>query len=108
VAVAVRVFQADLVHVLMSVLGPVVVGVGVLVGHVVVRMRGVRMCVSLFAVVVLVRMRRVVGVLLGHGCQLSLRIPLRNMLFLLRIQFACVRGDDSAAAFRAFSPPSAR
>jgi hypothetical protein len=108
VAVAVRVFQADLVHVLMGVLGPVVVGVGVLVGHVVVRMRGVRMCVSLFAVVVLVRVRRVMGVLVGHGCQLSLRIPLRNMLFLLRIQFAWVRGDDSAAAFRAFNPPSAR
>ena len=103
-AVAVRVFQAGLVRVLMSVLGPVVVGVGVLVGHMVVRMRGVRMCVSLFAVVVLVRVRRVVGVLLGHGCQLSLR----NMLVLLWIQCAWVRGADSAAAFRAFSPPSKR
>jgi hypothetical protein len=77
--VAVRVFQAGLVHVLMSVLGPVLVGVGVLVGHMVVRMRGVRMCVSLFAVAVLVGVRRVVGVLLGHGCQLSMR----NMLFIL-------------------------
>src|SRR5262249_30964273 len=52
VVVAVRVFQAGLVHVLMSVLGPVVVGVGVLVGDMVVLMRGVRMAVSLFAMVV--------------------------------------------------------
>jgi hypothetical protein len=74
--VAVHVFQAGLVHVLMSVLGPVVVSVGVLVGHMVVLMRGVRMCVSLFAVLVFVRMRRVVGVLLGHGCHLLVR----NML----------------------------
>jgi hypothetical protein len=74
--VAVRVFQAGLVHVLMSVLGPVLVSVGVLVGHMVVLMRGVRMCVSLFAVLVFVRMRRVVGVLLGHGCHLLVR----NML----------------------------
>ena len=88
-------------HMRMSVLGPVVVGVGVLVGHMVVRMRGVRMCVSLFAVVVLMRVRRVVGVLLGHGCQLSLR----NMLVLLWIQFGWVRGADSATAFR---PPSMR
>jgi hypothetical protein len=74
--VAVRVFQAGLVHVLMSVLGPVLVSVGVLVGHMVVLMRGVRMCMSLFAVLVFVRMRRVVGVLLGHGCHLLVR----NML----------------------------
>jgi hypothetical protein len=74
--VAVHVFQAGLVHVLMSVLGPVFVSVGVLVGHMVVLMRGVRMCVSLFAVLVFVRMRRVVGVLLGHGCHLLAR----NML----------------------------
>jgi hypothetical protein len=74
--VAVRVFQAGLVHVLMSVLGPVLVSVGVLVGHMVVLMRGVRMCVSLFAVLVFVRMRRVVGVLLGHGSHLLVR----NML----------------------------
>jgi hypothetical protein len=74
--VAVHLFQAGLVHVLMSVLGPVVVSVGVLVGHMVVLMRGVRMCVSLFAVLVFVRMRRVVGVLLGHGCHLLVR----NML----------------------------
>jgi hypothetical protein len=65
---------------------------------------GVRMCVCLFAVLVFVRVRRVVGVLLGHGCQLSLR----NMLVLLWIQFVWVRGADSAAVFRAFSPPSMR
>ena len=73
---AVHVLQAGLMHVLMSVLGPVVVGMGVLVAHMVVLMRGVRMSVSLFAVLVLVGVRRVVGVLLGHGCQLSMR----NML----------------------------
>jgi hypothetical protein len=81
VDVAVDVFKAGLMHVLMSVLGPVVVGVGMLVRDVVVLMRRVRVCVRLFAVVVFVRVRRVVGVLLGHGCHLSLR----NMLFLWRI-----------------------
>lgn len=103
-AVAVRLFQAGLVHVLMSVLSPVAVGVGVFVGHVVVRMRGVRVCVGLLAVLVLVRMRRVVGVLLGHGCQLSLR----SVLSFLWIQFAWGAGAESAAPFRAFSPPSGR
>jgi hypothetical protein len=73
VAVAVHILQAGLMHMLMSVLGPVVVGVGMLVAHMVVLMRGVRMRVSLFAVLVLVRVWRVVGVLLGHGCQLSLK-----------------------------------
>jgi hypothetical protein len=73
VAVVVRVFQAGLVHVLMGVLGPIVVWVRVFVGHVVVRVGGVRVGVSLIAVLVLVRVRRVVGVLFGHGYQLSLR-----------------------------------
>jgi hypothetical protein len=100
----VRLFQAGLVHVLMSVLSPVVVGVGVFVSHVVVRMGGVRVCVSLVAVLVLVRVRRVVGVLLGHDCQLSLR----NMSFFLWIQLAWGAGAESAATFRAFSPPSGR
>lgn len=72
-AVVVRVFQAGLVHVLMGVLSPIVVWVRVFVGHVVVRMGGVRVGVSLIAVLVLVRVRRVVGVLLGHDYQLSLR-----------------------------------
>ena len=103
-AVAVRLFQARLVHVLMSVFGPVVVGVGVLVGDVVVRMRGVCVRVSLLAVLVFVRVRRVVGVLIGHDCQLSLR----NMSFLLWIQFAWGAGAESAAPFTAFSPPSGR
>lgn len=70
VGVAVNVFQAGLMYVLVSVHGPVFVGVGVLVRDVVVLMCGVRMCVSHVAVVVFVRMRRVVTVLLGHGCQL--------------------------------------
>ena len=104
VVVVVRLFQAGLVHVLMSVLSPVDVGVGVFVGHVVVRMGGVRVCVSLVAVPVLVRVRRIVGVLLGHDYQLSLR----NMWFLLWIQLAWGAGAESAAAFRAFSPPSGR
>jgi hypothetical protein len=71
VVVAVRVFQAGLVHMLMRVLGPVVVSVGVFMGHVVVGMRGVRVGVGFLAVLVLVRMRRIVGVLLGHGHLLS-------------------------------------
>ena len=103
--VVVRLFQAGLVHVLMSVLSPVVVGVGVLVGDVVVRMLGVCVRVSLLAaVLVLVRVRSVVGVLIGHDCQLSLR----NISFLLWIQFGWGAGAESAATFTAFSPPSAR
>ena len=101
---AVRLFQARLVHVLMSVLSPIVVGVGVFVGHMVVRMGGVWVGVSLLAVLVLVRVRRVVGVLIGHDCQLSLR----NMAFLLWIQFAWGASAESAATFTAFSPPSGR
>jgi hypothetical protein len=42
-------------------------------------MRGVRMCVGLFAMLVFVRMRRVMGVLLGH----DRRLLVRNMLWLL-------------------------
>jgi hypothetical protein len=74
VAVAVYLFQAGLVHVLMSVLGPIFVGMRVLVSDMVVLMRGVRVCMSLFAVLVLVlvRVRCVVGVLLGHGCHLPM------------------------------------
>jgi hypothetical protein len=68
VGVAVNILEAGLVHVLMSVLGSIFVGVGVLVGDMVVLVRGVRMCVSHVAMVVVVGMRRVVGVLVGHGC----------------------------------------
>jgi hypothetical protein len=71
--VAVGLFQPGFVHVLMSVLSPVVVGVGVFVGHVVVRMGGVCVAVRFWTVLVLVRVWCVVGVLLGHGYQLSLR-----------------------------------
>ena len=70
VGVAVNVFQAGLMYMLMSVLGPVFVRVGVLVRDVVVVMCGVRMCVSYVAMVVFMRMRRVVTVLLGHSCRL--------------------------------------
>jgi hypothetical protein len=79
VGVAVNVFEAGLVHVLMRVFGSVVVRVGVFVRDMVVLMRRVRMCVSLLAMVVLVRMRCVMGVLLGHGRLLLVR----NMLCLL-------------------------
>ena len=65
--VVVHIFEVGLVHVLMGVLGSVLVGVGVLVRHVVVLMRGVRVRVSLAAMVVFVCVRRVVGVLVGHG-----------------------------------------
>jgi hypothetical protein len=67
VAVVVHVFEFGLVYVLMSVLGPILVGVGVLVRHVVVVVRGVRVGVSLAAMVVFVGVRGVVGVLFAHG-----------------------------------------
>jgi hypothetical protein len=67
VGVVVHVFEVGLVHVLMSVLRPVLVGVGVLVRHVVVVMRGVGVCVSVAAVVVFVRVRCVMGVLFAHS-----------------------------------------
>jgi hypothetical protein len=67
VGVFVHVFEVGLVLVLMNVLRPVLVDVEVLVRHVVVVMRGVRVCVSLAAVVVFVRMRCVMGVLFAQG-----------------------------------------
>jgi hypothetical protein len=79
VRVAVNVFEARLVHVLVSVLGSVFVCVWVLVCHMVVFMRGVRMRMGHFAMLVFVRMRRVMGVLLGHDC----RLLVWNMLWLL-------------------------
>jgi len=79
VRVAVNVFEAGLVHVLVGVLGSVFVRVRVLVRHVVVLMRGVRMCMGHIAMLVFVCMRRVMGVLLGH----SFRLLVRNMLWLL-------------------------
>ena len=68
-----NVFEAGLVHVLMRVFGPVVVRVGMFVCHVVVLMRGVRMCMGHIAMVVFVRMRCFMGVLFGHGYRLLLR-----------------------------------
>jgi hypothetical protein len=73
VGVAVNVFEAGLVHVLMRVFGAVFVRVGMLVCDMVVLMRGVRMCMGHVAMVVFVRVRRVMAVLLGHGCRLLLR-----------------------------------
>jgi hypothetical protein len=78
-------FQTGLVHVLMSVLGSVVVGVGVLMGDMVVLMRGVRVGVCHFAMVVFVRMRPAVAVLLGHRCHLLAR----NMLYLMVVHPWC-------------------
>lgn len=56
---------------LMCVFRAVFVHVGMLVCDMVVLVRGVRMCMGHIAVFVLVRMRRGMGVLLGHGCPLS-------------------------------------
>jgi hypothetical protein len=67
VGVVVHVFEVGLVHVLMGVFGPVLVGVGVLVRHVVMLMRGVRVGVSLAAMFVFVCVRCVMGVLFAHG-----------------------------------------
>ena len=64
--VLVHVLEAGLVHVLMGVFGPVGVSVAVLMFDVVMLMRGVRMCVGDVAVLVFVRVWRVVGVLFGH------------------------------------------
>jgi hypothetical protein len=66
VRVTVCVFHAGLVHVLMRVFGAVVVGVRMLMLDVVVLMRGVGMRVRDVAVLVFVRVRRLVGVLIGH------------------------------------------
>jgi hypothetical protein len=81
VGVAVRIFQTGLVQVLMSVLGPVVVGVAVLMCDVFVLMRGVCVVVRHFAMLVFVRVRRVMGVLLGHSCTLLVR----NILCLMAV-----------------------
>jgi hypothetical protein len=72
VGVTVNVFQAGLMHMLMGVLGPVAVGVGMLVLDVVMLVRGVCMGMNHIAVPVFVRVWRVVGVLLGHWCRLPL------------------------------------
>jgi hypothetical protein len=75
VGVAVHVFQAGLMHVLMGVLGPVLVGVGVLVRDMLVLMRGVCMSVRYIGVLVFVHVRDVMGVRLGHR-----QLLVRNML----------------------------
>ncbi len=79
VDVTVNVFQAGLVHVLMSVLGPVAVGVGVRVLHVVMLVRGMCMGMNHVAVPVFMCMWCVVGVLFGHQC----RLPCANTWCLL-------------------------
>jgi hypothetical protein len=64
--VVVRFLEAGLVHVSVTVLGSVVVGVGVFVLDVLVLVFGVRVGMSDPVVVVLVRVRPFVGVLFGH------------------------------------------
>jgi len=66
VGVTVRFLQPRLVHVLMGVFGPVGVSVGVLVLHVVMLVGCVRVGVRHVAVLMLVRVWRVVGVLFVH------------------------------------------
>jgi hypothetical protein len=66
VRVLVNLLEPGLVQMRMRVLGPVMVGMGVLVLDVLVLVIGVRMRVFDAAVLVLVRMRVLVGVLFGH------------------------------------------
>jgi hypothetical protein len=93
VGVTVHVFQTGLMHVLMGVLGPILVGVGVLVRDMLVLMRGVCMRVSHIGVLVFVCVRGVMGVRLGHG-----RLLVRNMLW-LAVFHGFVDADDSATTF---------
>jgi len=66
VCVLVNLLEPGLVQMRMGVLGPVMVGMGVLVLDVLVLVIGVRMRVLDAAVLVLVRMRALVSVLFGH------------------------------------------
>jgi hypothetical protein len=66
VGVTVNILQPGLVHVPMGVFRPVGVRVGVLVLHVVMLVGRVRVGVRHVAVLVLVRVGRVVGVLVAH------------------------------------------
>jgi hypothetical protein len=66
VGVLVNLLEPGLVQMRMGVLGPVMVGMGVLVLDVLVLVIGVRMRVLDAAVLVLVGMRVLVGVLFGH------------------------------------------
>jgi hypothetical protein len=66
VGVLVNLLEPGLVQMRMGVLGPVMVGMGVLVLDVLVLVIGVRMRVLDAAVLVLVRMRALVSVLFGH------------------------------------------
>ena len=66
VGVLVNLLEPGLVQMRMGVFGPVMVGMGVLVLDVLVLVIGVRMRVLDAAVLVLVRMRVLVGVLFGH------------------------------------------
>jgi hypothetical protein len=68
VGVTVNVLQAGLMHMLMAVLGAVGMAVGVLVLDVVMLVRGMCVRVGCVAMLVFVRVRRVMGVLLGHRC----------------------------------------
>ena len=67
--------QARLMHVLMGMFGPVLVSVRVFVLHMVVLVGRVRMGMRHVAVLVFVRVWRVVGVLFAHWCSLLCEIP---------------------------------
>jgi hypothetical protein len=66
VGVLVNLFEPGLVQMRMGVLGPVMVGMGVFVLDVLVVVIGVRMRVLDAVVLVVVRMRALVGVLFSH------------------------------------------
>jgi hypothetical protein len=66
VGVAVRILETGFVHVCVGVLGPVMVGVGVLMLHMLMFVSRVRVGVRGRAVLVLVRVRPLMGVLFGH------------------------------------------
>ncbi|BBY02773.1 hypothetical protein MSEO_32720 [Mycobacterium seoulense] len=100
--VTVHVLHARLMHVPMAVLGAVGVGVGVFVLDVLVLVRGVRVRVGDAAMLVFVRVGRVVGVLLGHRC----RLLTSNALCCVPFHLVPVRpGLDPPTAC---SPPSLR
>jgi hypothetical protein len=70
VGVTVNLFEARLMHMLMGMFGSVGVSVGVLVLDVVMLMVRMRVGVRHVAVLVFVRVGRVVGVLFAHRCYL--------------------------------------
>jgi hypothetical protein len=83
-------FQPGLMRMLMGVFGPVGVGVGVFVFDVVMLVRGVCVCMGDVAVLVFVRVGRVVAVLVGHGYRLLGEICCVSCSF---TRYRCARGS---------------